>query len=157
MAQKHTHARTRTRTHTHTHTHEQELPYGTSVDWWSLGVLSYELLQGEPPFDGDDEEEMFDSILNHTVEFDTAISPTARSYVMALLERDASKRLGCGTSGKEDFQRHPVGDSVCVCEREAQAHPPPPTRTHAHTHTHAHTYIQMCPLVFVAAAVFRGH
>ena len=35
------------------------VPYGKSVDWWAFGVLIFEMLVGQPPFDGDDEDELF--------------------------------------------------------------------------------------------------
>ena len=41
--------------------------YTRAVDWWGLGVLIYEMLVGESPFPGEDEEEVFDSIVNDEV------------------------------------------------------------------------------------------
>ena len=35
------------------------VPYSKSVDWWAFGVLIFEMLVGRPPFDGDDEDELF--------------------------------------------------------------------------------------------------
>ena len=40
-----------------------EQKYGTAVDWWAFGVLIYEMLLGQSPFRGDDEDEIFDAIL----------------------------------------------------------------------------------------------
>lgn len=40
----------------------QGLKYTFSVDWWSFGVLLYEMLIGQSPFHGDDEDELFESI-----------------------------------------------------------------------------------------------
>lgn len=33
------------------------------MDWWAFGVLMYEMLLGQSPFRGDDEDEIFDAIL----------------------------------------------------------------------------------------------
>ena len=38
-------------------------PYNKSVDWWALGILLYEMLIGHPPFDGDDEDDLFEGIV----------------------------------------------------------------------------------------------
>jgi len=37
--------------------------YGSAVDWWAFGVLTYEMLLGQSPFHGDDEDEIFDAIV----------------------------------------------------------------------------------------------
>jgi serine/threonine protein kinase len=46
-----------------------ETSYSRAVDWWGLGVLIFEMLVGESPFPGDDEEEVFDSIVNDEVRY----------------------------------------------------------------------------------------
>ena len=40
-----------------------EQRYGRAVDWWAFGVLTYEMLLGQSPFKGEDEDEIFDAIL----------------------------------------------------------------------------------------------
>lgn len=51
-----------------------ESSYTRAVDWWGLGVLIYEMLVGESPFPGDDEEEVFDSIVNDEVKYPKFLS-----------------------------------------------------------------------------------
>ena len=45
----------------------QEHDYGASVDWWALGVLMYEMMAGQPPFEADNEDDLFESILHDDV------------------------------------------------------------------------------------------
>lgn len=41
----------------------EEQPYDRAVDWWAFGVLMYEMLLGRAPFSGEEEEDIYDSIL----------------------------------------------------------------------------------------------
>jgi novel protein kinase C epsilon type len=45
----------------------QEQEYGMSVDWWALGVLMYEMMAGQPPFEADNEDDLFEAILHDDV------------------------------------------------------------------------------------------
>lgn len=45
----------------------KEKPYGVSVDWWSLGVLMYEMTVGDSPFDAEDDEELFHLIQTYVL------------------------------------------------------------------------------------------
>lgn len=51
-----------------------EIPYGTSVDWWALGVLIYEMTIGQPPFMGKTEEELFMGIMKKKVRHDLCLN-----------------------------------------------------------------------------------
>uniref|UniRef100_UPI0037E7EFA6 serine/threonine-protein kinase N2-like n=1 Tax=Semicossyphus pulcher TaxID=241346 RepID=UPI0037E7EFA6 len=70
--------------------------YTRAVDWWGMGVLIYEMLVGESPFPGEDEEEVFDSIVNDDVQYPVSLPPDVVSIVQKLLKKNPLKRLGAG-------------------------------------------------------------
>jgi serine/threonine protein kinase len=85
----------------------QELPYGASVDFWSLGVLIYEMLVGDSPFEGEDEEELFDQILKKKVDFPKRLDDVSKSLLNSFLDRNPKTRLGCSRDGKKEVMSHP--------------------------------------------------
>lgn len=84
-----------------------ETSYTRAVDWWGLGVLIFEMLVGESPFPGDDEEEVFDSIVNDEVRYPRFLSTEAIAIMRRLLRRNPERRLGASEKDAEDVRKQP--------------------------------------------------
>ncbi|XP_039444472.1 serine/threonine-protein kinase N isoform X2 [Culex pipiens pallens] len=82
-----------------------ETSYTRAVDWWGLGVLIFEMLVGESPFPGDDEEEVFDSIVNDEVRYPRFLSLEAIAIMRRLLRKNPERRLGSSERDAEDVKR----------------------------------------------------
>ncbi|XP_026332929.1 protein kinase C isoform X5 [Hyposmocoma kahamanoa] len=70
----------------------QELEYGPSVDWWALGVLLYEMLAGQPPFEADNEDDLFESILHDDVLYPVWLSKDAVSILKGFMTKNPARR-----------------------------------------------------------------
>ncbi|GAA50263.1 calcium-dependent protein kinase C [Clonorchis sinensis] len=81
-------------------------PYGKSVDWWSYGILLYEMIAGQPPFEGEDEDDLFANILQRHVYYPKSMSKEAANICKALLVKNPEGRLGCGPEGKSEIKDH---------------------------------------------------
>lgn len=62
----------------------QEMLYGPSVDWWALGVLLYEMLSGHAPFEAENEDDLFESILSEEVLYASWLSTEAVNILKAV-------------------------------------------------------------------------
>ncbi|XP_041536053.1 ribosomal protein S6 kinase alpha-2 isoform X2 [Microtus oregoni] len=78
-----------------------------SADWWSFGVLMFEMLTGSLPFQGKDRKETMALILKAKLGMPQFLSVEAQSLLRALFKRNPCNRLGAGIDGVEEIKRHP--------------------------------------------------
>jgi calcium-dependent protein kinase len=97
--------------------------YGPEADIWSCGVILYILLSGVPPFWGETEQQIFDSILKGKLDFESApwpsISDEAKDCVRQMLTMDAKKRASADTILQHPWMKEngvasdkPLGDAI---------------------------------------------
>ena len=86
--------------------------YNKTVDWWTLGVLLYEMLTGLPPYYDENTNEMYRKILSEPLHFPgPEIVPTvAKDLLTQLLDRNPEKRLGA--KGPSEIKAHPFFNSI---------------------------------------------
>ncbi|KAI8967776.1 kinase-like domain-containing protein [Mycotypha africana] len=85
----------------------------SAVDWWTLGILIYEMLFGTTPFKGNGRNETFSKILHTDIHFPHQpapyggnISSNTKSLIRKLLQKDEHTRLG-SRAGAADVKQHP--------------------------------------------------
>ena len=99
--------------------------YDSSCDWWSLGVLLYEMLIGQSPFVGQSEDDLFASICRDKVRYPKWISESAQSLLAQLLERNISLRLGYLFGTKPHIRKHPFFSPIDWTRLEKRDIKPP--------------------------------
>lgn len=84
----------------------QSKGHGKAVDWWSLGILIYEMLAGFPPYFDENPFDIYRKILEGRLEFPRHFDAAAKDIIRRLLASDRTKRLGCLKNGTIDVQQH---------------------------------------------------
>ncbi|TMW67046.1 hypothetical protein Poli38472_012162 [Pythium oligandrum] len=101
-------------------------PYGKAADWWSFGILLYEMIGGKPPYYHRNRDIMFQTILKQEwVTFSPNFSDSAVSLIRGLLTRDPTMRLGSGPRGADEVLTHPFFDSISWPDLLEKRIPPP--------------------------------
>ncbi|XP_043930422.1 protein kinase C eta type [Protopterus annectens] len=92
----------------------QEMQYGPSVDWWALGVLLFEMLCGHAPFEAENEDDLFETILKDEVLYPAWLNSEATDFLKSLLVKNPNKRLGCvvAQGGEQAIVEHPFFQDV---------------------------------------------
>lgn len=80
--------------------------HGKGVDWWTLGILLYEMMVGQPPFVDEDPMGIYQQILVGNIRFPRFFDRNARSLVKKFLVADLTKRYGCLKGGADYVKRH---------------------------------------------------
>ena len=91
-----------------------ERDYGKAADWWNVGILIIEMLTAENPLRGENrrESEVLTKTRDLTHVLPAYLQQTARDVVLAFLQRDPSKRLGCGAKGVPEIKEHPFFEPI---------------------------------------------
>lgn len=111
-----------------------ETGYTKMVDFWSLGVLIFEMCCGWSPFFAEDNQKMYQKIAFGKVKFPRdVLSPEGRSFVKGLLNRNPKHRLGAIDDGRE-LRAHPFFADI-DWEALRQKKVPPPFKPHLTSET----------------------
>ncbi|KAL8154394.1 hypothetical protein V2J09_012154 [Rumex salicifolius] len=77
-----------------------------AADWWSVGILIFEMLTGKPPFVGGSRDKIQQKIIKDKIKLPSFLTSEAHSLLKLLIHKDPSKRLGSGPTGTEEIKRH---------------------------------------------------
>ncbi len=80
--------------------------HGKPVDWWTCGILLYEMIAGIDPFNDEDPMLIYQKILKGKIKFPSSFPSNAKSLVKHLLTQDLSKRYGNLKGGVDDIKNH---------------------------------------------------
>ncbi|RLN88728.1 hypothetical protein BBJ28_00024266, partial [Nothophytophthora sp. Chile5] len=81
--------------------------YSRAVDWWALGVMVFEMIDGRTPFNAKTNRLIKERIVNVDLKFSPRFTEDAKDFVAQLLTKDEADRLGCGPNGFVHIQSHP--------------------------------------------------
>ncbi|KAG2224846.1 hypothetical protein INT45_008028, partial [Circinella minor] len=90
----------------------------STVDWWTLGILIFEMLYGTTPFKGNNRNETFSRILHfeplfseQPIPYKTNVTNNCKNLIRKLLHKDEHKRLG-SRAGASDIKSHPFFKNI---------------------------------------------
>ncbi|EOD19245.1 hypothetical protein EMIHUDRAFT_444936 [Emiliania huxleyi CCMP1516] len=86
--------------------------YGKEADWWNVGILIIEMLTAENPFRGSNRKESEQLTKHKPLALPSYIQPDACDLASRLLQRDRSRRCGCGERGVAEVYEHPFFASI---------------------------------------------
>ena len=82
------------------------------VDWWTFGILIYEMHAGHAPFLDDDPMNIYKKIINTKPKYPDGFDSRLKSLVKHLLRRDLSKRFGNMVGGVNDIKEHRFFETI---------------------------------------------
>ncbi|CAK8564733.1 unnamed protein product [Lathyrus sativus] len=87
--------------------------HGNAVDWWTFGILLFELLYGKTPFKGPSNDDTLSNVVSQNLKFPGTpiVSFHARDLIRGLLNKDPESRLG-SVKGAAEIKQHPFFDGL---------------------------------------------
>jgi serine/threonine protein kinase len=104
---------------------ELKIGHDKAVDWWALGVLIYEMLTGDTPFQSSNRKRVLDNIVKKQIKLPVWFSPEVRALLKLLLHRAPDKRLGSGPRDGAEIREHPFFRGIDWRAVEAKRLKPP--------------------------------
>nr|GLL21744.1 probable serine/threonine protein kinase IREH1 isoform X1 [Ipomoea trifida] len=87
--------------------------HGFTADWWSVGVILFEMIVGIPPFNAEHPQKIFENILNRKIPWPRVpdeMTPEAQNLIDCLLTEDPNQRLGA--NGAPEVKEHPFFQNI---------------------------------------------
>ncbi|XP_038687797.1 serine/threonine-protein kinase AtPK2/AtPK19-like [Tripterygium wilfordii] len=94
--------------------------HNKEADWWSVGILLYEMLTGQPPYTHANRQKLQQRIIKEKVKLPPYLSSEAHSLLKGLLQKEPPRRLGSGPSGGDEIKSHKWFRSINWIKLEAR-------------------------------------